>query len=429
MSEQAFGPKQDAEVQVTPIRRRSRSRKSVYSRPVDYSRIVPTALLLAALAAGALYYIYTNYVVVHAPYAVALNGQTLTVLRTRQDAVQAVTLLRAQYAPKLPGVVTFVEGEPLIRPYGKASGVISPDQASALLKKHLTPVYDGYAIFVNGKPLALLASKKAAWQTVSLMQQRGLAGRQGIPTFKQRVIINHLRVDVAKGESLIKLPPAGAAAELVHPPRPRVYTVELGDNFWKIATDNGITVDDLVALNPGLDYRALHKGDQVKLPDEPSPVTIAVRVLVRTEEPITAAPPDASQPSAPPAPANSKASAENRAPVTTGGATTKNSTPSSDGTTTVTPRPRRKSTVGDRTPTAHHRSSTRRRTSAMNNEPSSAPPPRSTRPRTSVRRPPTPSPAVKPDTTTVPKSYTEHRMALKKKSTPTAEPAPAGNGN
>jgi len=36
---------------------------------------------------------------------------------------------------------------------------------------------------------------------------------------------------------------------------------------------------------------------------------------------------------------------------------------------------------------------------------------------------------VKPDTTTAPKSYTEHRMALKKKSTPIAEPAPAGNGN
>ena len=71
--------------------------------------------------------------------------------------------------------------------------------------------------------------------------------------------------------SPLLLPPAQVAAELVRAPRPQVHIVDLGDNFWKIATENGITVDDLKALNPGVDYRRLHKGDVIKLPDSPSP--------------------------------------------------------------------------------------------------------------------------------------------------------------
>lgn len=451
MSEQAFEPEQDAEVLVTPIRRRPRSRKSVYTRPVDYPRIVLSVMFLAALAAGAVYYAFTNYVVVNAPYAVVMNGKTLAVLRSRDDAVQALRLIREEYAPKSPGVVTFVEGEPEIRPFGKASHVRTPDVAASMLKQHLTPVYDGYGLFVSGQPLALMPSENAAWKTISMMLDRGMKGKRGIPTFKQRVAIDHLRLTIEKGQAVLKLSPAETAVEMVHPPRPRVHIVDLGDNFWLIATTNHITVDDLKALNPGVNYKALHKGDRIKLPDAPSPVTVVVREVQVQEEPITAIPPDVYQSA--PEPENASTSAVNRPPVTDGRkpaqpaapgtekpAVTDTNTPATN-TRTVTrdrapslgDRPTVSNPASKREPSVTHRAPRRHSTRPSTPETRSQ---RSTRPPSTTRRQPEVRRQVNPpathtappETGSTPKSYTDHRMPLKKKSAPDTVPAPEGSG-
>jgi len=438
MSEQAFGPEQEAEVLVTPIRRRPRSRKSVYLRPVEYSRIILTVIFLAALAAGAAYYLYARSTLARAPYAVSLEGRVLAVLRTQDDAERAISLYRARYAPKSPGVVTFVEGEPLVRPYGSAAKVTTPAKAADLLRKQLTPLYDGYAIFVNRKPLALLPTEEDALQTISLMLRRGLAGKQGIPTFQQRLAIDHLQLEIDEGKSILMLPPAELAAELVHPPRKRVYTVDLGDNFWKIATTNNITLDELVALNPGLDYHHLHKGDQVKLPDAPAPVTVVVRSPAQAQAPVDAPPSAALEP------ANSAASAENRAPVTKSSTAAGNGTPVDNG-AAVTNRASAPTTNG-RPPTGRRRSSTEQRAPETHSAPVPGQAPSHQRSRSEDRRStgkahsPAPQdvthPSTRPDTvsapappqSTVPKSYTEHRTPLKSKSAPDAKPAPGNAG-
>ncbi|MHB9107139.1 MAG: LysM peptidoglycan-binding domain-containing protein [Armatimonadota bacterium] len=435
MNHEAFEPEQDAEVQVTPIRRRPRSRKSVYTRPVDYPRIVLSVMFLAALAAGAGYYIFTNYVVVNAPYAVVLNGKTLVVLRSREDAVQALRLIREEHAPKLPAVVTFVEGEPEIRPFGKASYVRMPDIAAPMLKQHLTPVYDGYGLFVSGQPLALLPSKEDAARTISMMLDRGMAGKHGIPTFKQRVAVDHLRLELEKGQSVLKLPPGETAREMVHPPRPRVHIVDLGDNFWLIATQNGITVDELKALNPGVNYKALHKGDRIKLPDQPSPVTVVVREVKVQQEPITAPPPDAHQPA--PEPQNARTTAVNQPPVTTGSREPAMAAPHAPATTDRTVNNRAPSS-GDRpavsSPAPRREPSATRRAPSTPRRQSTRPPapetraPRATRPQPETRRPANPPQThAAPETGSTPKSYTDHRMPLKKNA-PDAAPAPDGTG-
>ena len=461
MSHEAFEPEQDAEVLVTPIRRRPRSRTSVYSRPVDYPRIVLSVMFLAALAAGAAYYYYAHYLVVNAPYAVSLNGKILAVLRSREEAVQALALIRKAHAPKSPGVVTFVEGEPDIRPYGKASHIRPLEAAASLIKPHLTPVYDGYGLFVNGQPLALMPSEADAWKTISLMLGRGVAGKRGIPTFKQRVVIDHLRLPIEKGQSVLKLPPAETAVEMVHPPRPRVHVVDLGDTFWVIATANGITVDELKALNPGVNYKTLHKGDRIKLPDEPSPVTVVVRAVTVQQEPITAPPPDAYQPA--PEPENASATAVNRPPVTdgltpphaatgTGGpaATDQRAPRSSDRSVRDNRTPSQRPAAENRRPAADNRApaadnrvpaadkrapaapnraprrdSTGPRPSERNTPRSTAPqPPRATRPQPEVRRPVNPpdTQAAPPSTGSTSKSYTDKQMPVKK------QPAPEGSG-
>ena len=45
----------------------------------------------------------------------------------------------------------------------------------------------------------------------------------------------------------------------------RTYTVQSGDTFGAIAAHFGISVDDIVALNPGVEPTALRVGQKIKI--------------------------------------------------------------------------------------------------------------------------------------------------------------------
>lgn len=45
----------------------------------------------------------------------------------------------------------------------------------------------------------------------------------------------------------------------------KVYTIQQGDNLWVIANQRGTTVDTLIRLNPGLDYKDLKVGQQIRI--------------------------------------------------------------------------------------------------------------------------------------------------------------------
>lgn len=45
-----------------------------------------------------------------------------------------------------------------------------------------------------------------------------------------------------------------------------VYEIQPGDTFSQIAANNGITLDQLIAANPGVDPTGLHPGDKIIIP-------------------------------------------------------------------------------------------------------------------------------------------------------------------
>jgi len=46
-----------------------------------------------------------------------------------------------------------------------------------------------------------------------------------------------------------------------------LYVVQRGDNLYRIAVNNNTTIDDLVAINPGLNPNLIFEGDEIILPD------------------------------------------------------------------------------------------------------------------------------------------------------------------
>lgn len=69
---------------------------------------------------------------------------------------------------------------------------------------------------------------------------------------------------------------AGTATAAPPTPTPILYTVEEGDTLLAIAIDRGTTVEEILALNPGLQAGLLQIGQQVVLPAETAAVGTAV---------------------------------------------------------------------------------------------------------------------------------------------------------
>jgi len=257
---------------VMPLRRRPKRRRSAYTRPHAKRPYLTMVLVVLAVFGGLAVYVHHHT----AHYAIVLNGKQIVAVASKEDAQAAFRLVQLKYAPNVPDVVTFTEGMPVVESLKTPTVSLDPHAAAEVLDRRAIVQLEGYAIFVNRIPQVILASRDLATEAISLMLDRGMYNKQGIPTFKQRVTIDVLHVSKEKIGTVPAMTPEQAAEELVHPPRPQVYTVKNGDSFWSIANANGLLVADLDKLNPGKSH-LLHEGDQIKLPDKPSAVTVVVR--------------------------------------------------------------------------------------------------------------------------------------------------------
>jgi LysM repeat protein len=57
------------------------------------------------------------------------------------------------------------------------------------------------------------------------------------------------------------------------PTKVSLYTVRSGDTLGAIAIHLGVTVDDIIALNPGIQPTALHVGQKIKVAAGKAPAT------------------------------------------------------------------------------------------------------------------------------------------------------------
>jgi len=113
---------------------------------------------------------------------------------------------------------------------------------------------------------AIAASEGAA----KMSAVNGLAQQINVEFGKVATEISNVRAELAKvQEAAAKAAPkAGAAAKSSGPvvAGPDEYVVKAGDTGMKIATANGVSLADLNAVNPGINWSRLAVGQKIKLP-------------------------------------------------------------------------------------------------------------------------------------------------------------------
>ena len=81
--------------------------------------------------------------------------------------------------------------------------------------------------------------------------------------------LTSVRADLAKAQEAVKSAPKAAAAAKSAGPvvaGPDEYVVKSGDTGTKIATANGVSLADLNAVNPGINWNRIAIGQKIKLP-------------------------------------------------------------------------------------------------------------------------------------------------------------------
>ena len=81
--------------------------------------------------------------------------------------------------------------------------------------------------------------------------------------------LGSVRAEITKLQESLTKPKAAAAGGAAKAPAvagPDEYIVKAGDTGTKIAKANGVSVSDLQAVNPGIDWTKLKPGNKVKLP-------------------------------------------------------------------------------------------------------------------------------------------------------------------
>ena len=61
-----------------------------------------------------------------------------------------------------------------------------------------------------------------------------------------------------------------SATTSTQPTKTRSYTIRSGDTFGSVAIHFGVSVDDLTALNPGVEPTTLHVGQKIKVGKAPA---------------------------------------------------------------------------------------------------------------------------------------------------------------
>lgn len=247
--------------------------------------MIVTFFLLVAVIVGVL--MVVNY---NTAYEYSYNGRTLGVVKDK-DSVLKITSLVSQALTDEKDVEVVIDDKEDIK--FKRVAIIGSDihvDTSEDVLRRMTYVGDinvkGYGITVNGKTAVILDSEKSAQNVINTVKNEFLnVGNEAIvedADFVEDVEIKEIETDLENlqsEESAVNVLQAGGTTQTVH-------KVEAGEIFADLATEYGISEEELLKMNPGIDAKKLDVGSEITIVKPGPLVTMEASQLVTYEEQI-----------------------------------------------------------------------------------------------------------------------------------------------
>jgi murein DD-endopeptidase MepM/ murein hydrolase activator NlpD len=154
---------------------------------------------------------------------------------------------------------------------------IAGDELKVALNEAVTSRVRGAEILVNGQAILAFRSREDADRVLNELRAQYMTPGAAV-SFMERVEVADKMVEKAKVMGVeTALNAIRGGAQKITP-----YQVKEGDTLWDIAWESGLTVDDIIDINPGINPDRLNLGDTLNL-SKPDPLINVLAVVTRTD--------------------------------------------------------------------------------------------------------------------------------------------------
>ena len=161
---------------------------------------------------------------------------------------------------------------------GKAED-ISEDKMAESIEKAVDIEAEAFAIKVNGKTVCHVCSKEQADHIINAIQAPFVKSIETAANEVQEVkFVEDVKVEPEK-VPYAKVKEEQEATDMLrqNQEEKKKYTVAQGDSLWAIAGANQTHVNDILALNPGLDVSNIKPGQEIELSAEKKLLSVATK--------------------------------------------------------------------------------------------------------------------------------------------------------
>lgn len=212
---------------------------------------------------------------------IVVDGRPVVCVLSERDAEAVLREIKSETGCN-PSEIEFAQ-EVVVARAPRGTDPVSRHKAMRVVERVLCPVVPRWAIIVDGEPVVAVASREAAGEVLDrakLKFGKMVKNLAEEPQFKE-----HVKVDVAAVAPSLYCKTADAAlkmlfAEAAPVSKDAAYTIGKGDIASTIAARNGIKLEDLWAMNPGVDLHRLQIGDKIRIKAKEIPkpkLTVVVR--------------------------------------------------------------------------------------------------------------------------------------------------------
>lgn len=246
-------------------------------------QIITACLLGVMLAGGSIY--YYNYR--NTGYAVKYNGKILGYVRDKGIAISALAVVKDEIS-KYDSSITVSDELEFEKLLVNSDKIINKDYIEETIGSGLYVKYTSYAVSINGTEVGLLKNQEEANKVIDGLRKyyEDEEKKNGAEilniTIKDNIKTEKKIVDSSKltdADKVINTLISGKGTTIKYPVKP-------GDSIWKIARDNNMTIEEIAAVNPGLNVDMLQVGQNVNLSVSEPYLNVETTVKLAVDEKI-----------------------------------------------------------------------------------------------------------------------------------------------
>lgn len=200
-------------------------------------------------------------------FEVYFEGDLVAKVRNKLD-VETVVEEKAMFLEKAEGIPMIPGGEFSYEPANfEDEEATSPVEIQSMIDSQVDYLAEATQIVVDGIALATVKDEEEAQRIIEEIQAPYIEkmNEEGSEIFEVGLVENVSFESTATDPTTIEKPEMVKEFLVKGTNKNEVYVVQRGDWFEKIAADHDMTISDLKAANPDMNYNLIYAGDEVNL--------------------------------------------------------------------------------------------------------------------------------------------------------------------